>query len=134
MIVSYPDHRRCNRGIGRTANCLRSRRLHTADCGSQFVPGLFAGWLREEGWSVTGSRGPADELAGAFARMSGVLLTEATVASALFTVTCLAGKAIFGSTGSGVALIDAEGRRTTSAGPRPSISARPSSASWRSGR
>ena len=47
--------------------------------------------------------------------MSGVLLTEATVAGALSTVTTLAAETIGGSTGSGVTLTDADGQRTTSA-------------------
>lgn len=50
-----------------------------------------------------------------FARMSGMLLTEATVTHALATVTSLATDTIAGSAGSGVSLLDADGRRTTSA-------------------
>lgn len=70
---------------------------------------------------VTVSRGPADELAGAFARMSGMLLTESTVAGALSTVTSLATETITGSTGSGVSLTDAQGGRTTSAATDPLV-------------
>ena len=58
---------------------------------------------------------PADELAGAIARMSGVLLTDQTVSTALDTITSLAIDTIAGSTGSGVSLLSAAGRRTTSA-------------------
>lgn len=58
---------------------------------------------------------PANELAAVFARMSGVLLSEATVATALSTVTSLAMDTIAGSTGSGVSLLDSDGRRTTAA-------------------
>jgi transcriptional regulator with GAF, ATPase, and Fis domain len=58
---------------------------------------------------------PADELAGVFARMSGILLTEQTVESALRLTTSLAGDTLAGSTGSGVTLMSAEGGRITSA-------------------
>lgn len=50
---------------------------------------------------------------GVFARMSGMLLTEETVASALATVTSLAADTIAGSAGSGVSLLDSDGTRTT---------------------
>jgi GAF domain-containing protein len=56
-----------------------------------------------------------EELAGVFARMSGLLLDESTVNSALDTVTALAVDTIAGSTGSGITLLDAAGRRITSA-------------------
>jgi GAF domain-containing protein len=59
--------------------------------------------------------GVSDELTTVFARMSGVLLDEATVDSALETVTSLAADTIAGSTGSGITLLDAGGRRITSA-------------------
>lgn len=58
---------------------------------------------------------PAEELVGMFARMSGMLLTETTVAGALSTVTSLAAGTIAGSVGSGISLLDPEGRRITSA-------------------
>jgi GAF domain-containing protein len=64
---------------------------------------------------VRPQRDPADELAGVFARMSGILLTEQTVDSALRLTTSLASDTIAGSTGSGVTLMSAEGRRITSA-------------------
>ncbi|WNG92863.1 GAF and ANTAR domain-containing protein [Mycobacterium sp. ITM-2016-00318] len=64
---------------------------------------------------MTTDRGPAEELAGAFARISGMLLSEATVATALSTVTSLASDTIAGSTGSGVSLLDSSGQRITSA-------------------
>jgi hypothetical protein len=53
--------------------------------------------------------GPGEELLGIFARVSGMLLSEATVATALSTVTSLAADAIAGSAGSGVSLLDADG-------------------------
>ncbi len=59
--------------------------------------------------------GPADELMGTFARMSGVLLTEATVSTALATLTSLAADTIPASTGAGISLLDERGTRTTSA-------------------
>ena len=58
---------------------------------------------------------PADELVGAFARVSGLLLTDQTVATALETITSLAIDTIAGSTGSGVSLLSTAGRRVTSA-------------------
>ncbi|BBY26838.1 GAF and ANTAR domain-containing protein [Mycolicibacterium sediminis] len=58
---------------------------------------------------------PAEELVGMFARMSGMLLTETTVATALSTVTALAAETIAGSAGSGISLLDRDGRRITSA-------------------
>ncbi|PRC45916.1 hypothetical protein C6A85_92740 [Mycobacterium sp. ITM-2017-0098] len=53
--------------------------------------------------------------------MSGILLTESTVANALSTVTTLAAETITGSTGSGVTLTDAHGGRTTSAATDPLV-------------
>lgn len=50
-----------------------------------------------------------------------MLLTEATVAGALSTVTALAAESIGGSTGSGVTLTDADGQRTTSAATDPLV-------------
>lgn len=70
---------------------------------------------------MTADPSPAEELAGVFARMSGVLLSEATVATALSTVTSLAVDTIAGSSGSGVSLLDSNGRRTTSAGTDPQV-------------
>ena len=61
----------------------------------------------------------AEELARAFARMSGILLSEATVATALSTVTSLAADTIRGSSGSGISLLDADGNRITSAATDP---------------
>jgi GAF domain-containing protein len=70
---------------------------------------------------VTVDPSPAEELAGVFARMSGVLLSEATVATALATVTSLAVDTIPGSSGCGVSLLDPNGRRTTSAATDPLV-------------
>jgi GAF domain-containing protein len=64
---------------------------------------------------------PAEELAAIFARTSGMLLTETTVATALSTVTSLAADTIAGSTGSGVSLLDSNGRRITSAATDPLV-------------
>ncbi len=55
-----------------------------------------------------------DELAGVFARMSGLLLTEETVETALGLVSSLAQETVPGSSGAGVSIID--GRRRTSSG------------------
>lgn len=56
----------------------------------------------------------ADELAGVFARMSGLLLSEDTVATSLSLLGALAHDTVPGSCGAGVSLI--EDRRRTSAG------------------
>jgi GAF domain-containing protein len=58
---------------------------------------------------------PREELTGAFARMSGLLLTEQTVETALNTITALAVDTLAGSSGSGVSLLNSGGERTTSA-------------------
>lgn len=55
----------------------------------------------------------AEELSAVFARMSGLLLSHETVATALGLVTSLAKDTIPGSVGSGVTLTDRRGRRTT---------------------
>ncbi|MDT0277612.1 GAF and ANTAR domain-containing protein [Blastococcus goldschmidtiae] len=55
-----------------------------------------------------------DELAGVFARMSGLLLSEETVATSLSVLSSLAHETVPGSCGAGVSLI--EGRRRSSAG------------------
>ncbi|MGY1754540.1 GAF domain-containing protein [Blastococcus sp. SYSU D01042] len=56
----------------------------------------------------------ADELAGVFARMSGLLLTEETVDTSLSVLSALAHETVPGSCGAGVSIIEA--RRRTSAG------------------
>jgi GAF domain-containing protein len=65
--------------------------------------------------SVAAESGPVEELAGVFARVSGLLLTEQTVDTALKTITSLAVESVAGSTGSGVSLLDPGGARMTSA-------------------
>ena len=54
-----------------------------------------------------------DELAGVFARMSGLLLTHETVETALGLLSALAHETVPGSTGAGVSIVDG-GRRTSS--------------------
>jgi transcriptional regulator with GAF, ATPase, and Fis domain len=56
-----------------------------------------------------------DELAAVHARLSGILLTEQTMRTALDVVTSLARDTLGGSLGSGVTLLSADGRPTTSA-------------------
>lgn len=56
-----------------------------------------------------------DELAGVFAHLSGILLTEATVAGALEALTSLAADTIANSIGAGISLLDTDGKRITSA-------------------
>lgn len=57
----------------------------------------------------------AEELQKVFARMSGLLLAEETVQTALELVTALALETIDGATGAGVTLIDAHGDKVTAA-------------------
>ena len=57
----------------------------------------------------------ADELASMYARMSGLLLSQETVATALGVVTSLAVETVPGSTGAGVTLHDRDGRPTSAA-------------------
>jgi GAF domain-containing protein len=64
----------------------------------------------------------ADELAAVFARMSGLLLSTETVASALALVTALAAEAIPASDGAGVTLLDGRGNRVTAAATDPVVS------------
>jgi GAF domain-containing protein len=71
--------------------------------------------------TVTSTDWPTDELVGAFARMSGFLLTEQTVDAALVTVTSLATETIEHSDGAGVTLLDAQGHRATSAATDPLV-------------
>ncbi|MEV7040707.1 GAF and ANTAR domain-containing protein [Amycolatopsis sp. NPDC051061] len=56
-----------------------------------------------------------DELAGVFARMSGLLLSGETAGSVLRLVTTLAQETIPGSAGSGLSILDPAGKRTTTA-------------------
>lgn len=64
---------------------------------------------------------PVDELAAIFARVSGLLLTEPTVDSALHAVTALAVDTIAGSAGSGITLLNSHGDRATSAATDPMV-------------
>jgi GAF domain-containing protein len=62
-----------------------------------------------------------DELAAVHARLSGILLTEQTMQTALQTITSLARDTLAGSVGSGVTLLRADGQPTTSAATDPLI-------------
>jgi GAF domain-containing protein len=57
----------------------------------------------------------SDELAGVFARMSGLLLSEQTVGSVLRLVTKLAQESIPDTAGAGLSVLDADGARITTA-------------------
>lgn len=57
----------------------------------------------------------ADELTAVFARMSGFLLSQETVDTALRLVTSLAQSTLAGTVGAGVTLIDGQGRKTSAA-------------------
>jgi GAF domain-containing protein len=63
----------------------------------------------------------AQELAAVFARMSGLLLTQETVTTALELVTALAVEALEGAIGAGVTLLDEQGRITTAAASDPVV-------------
>jgi len=54
---------------------------------------------------------PLAELSAVFARMSGLLLSEETVSTAVRLVTSLAADTIPGTAGAGVTLIDEAGRK-----------------------
>jgi GAF domain-containing protein len=54
-----------------------------------------------------------DELSGVFARMSGLLLSEETVATALGLVSSLAQDTVPGAVGAGVSVMDDRGRRSS---------------------
>src|SRR3954447_21684178 len=55
----------------------------------------------------------SDELAGVFARMSGLLLSEETVETSLGLLSELAREPVPGATGAGVSVIDEQGRRSS---------------------
>jgi GAF domain-containing protein len=57
----------------------------------------------------------SDELAGVFARMSGLLLSEETVETALGVLSALAQETVPGSSGAGVSIIDSRRRRSSGA-------------------
>jgi serine/threonine protein phosphatase PrpC len=61
----------------------------------------------------------AEELSVVYARMSGLLLSEETVTTAVGLVTAPATESIPGVVGAGVTLVDERGRRTTSAASDP---------------
>ncbi|WNV87429.1 GAF and ANTAR domain-containing protein [Umezawaea sp. Da 62-37] len=63
----------------------------------------------------------ADELAVVFARMSGLLLSQETVATALELVVSSAAEVISGAAGVGVSLMDDTGRRITAAASDPVV-------------
>jgi GAF domain-containing protein len=63
----------------------------------------------------------ADELSAVFARMSGLLLSEETVTTAVRLVTSLAADTIPGTVGAGVTLIDEQGRKSTAGASDPLV-------------
>jgi GAF domain-containing protein len=63
----------------------------------------------------------ADELSAVFARMSGLLLSEETVGTAVGLVTALAADTIPGAVGAGVTLVDERGGKTTSGASDPVV-------------
>src|SRR5215218_8011290 len=65
------------------------------------------------GQAVSGSLPLADELAGVFARMSGLLLSEETVETALGVLSSLAQETVPGSTGAGVSIMERRRRRSS---------------------
>jgi GAF domain-containing protein len=71
--------------------------------------------------AVQAQPGPAEELAGMFASLSGMLLTRQTVEAALAQITSLAVDTIAGTSGAGISLLDQSGRRITSAATEPLV-------------
>lgn len=65
--------------------------------------------------------GVGDELAAMHARLTGILLTEQTMQTALQLLTSLATDTLAGSVGAGVTLVGGDGRPTTSAATDPLI-------------
>jgi GAF domain-containing protein len=63
----------------------------------------------------------ADEMSAVFARMSGLLLSEETVSTAVGLVTALAADAIPGAVGAGVTLVDERGGKSTSGASDPVV-------------
>jgi hypothetical protein len=63
----------------------------------------------------------AEELSAVFARMSGLLLSEETVGTAVGLITALATDAIPGTAGAGVTLVDERGAKTTSGASDPVV-------------
>ncbi|MGH3503336.1 MAG: GAF and ANTAR domain-containing protein [Nocardioidaceae bacterium] len=70
---------------------------------------------------MTSELPPADELSVVYARMSGLLLSQETVDTALGLVTSLATETIAGTIGAGVTLVDAHGRTITSAASQEAV-------------
>jgi GAF domain-containing protein len=70
---------------------------------------------------VQAQPGPAEELAGLFASLSGMLLTRQTVETALAQITSLAVDTIPKTSGAGISLLDQSGRRITSAATEPLV-------------
>jgi len=66
-------------------------------------------------------RSVGDELAAVQARVSGILLTEQTMATALQLITSLASDTLEGSLGSGVTVVGVDGQPTTSAATEPTV-------------
>jgi GAF domain-containing protein len=67
------------------------------------------------------TRSVGDELAAVHARLSGILLTEQTMDTALQLITSLATDTLMGSLGSGVTLLRADGQPGTSAATEPMV-------------
>jgi GAF domain-containing protein len=63
----------------------------------------------------------ADEMSAVLARMSGLLLSEETVSTAVGLVTALAADAIPGAVGAGVTLVDERGGKSTSGASDPVV-------------
>jgi GAF domain-containing protein len=66
-------------------------------------------------------QGIGDELAAVHARLSGILLTEQTMDTALLLITSLARDTLVGSRGCGVTLLQADGKPATSASTDPLV-------------
>jgi GAF domain-containing protein len=86
------------------------------------VRALMVRLVRELGVGLVAQGLPlAEELSAVFARMSGLLLSEETVGTAVGLVTALATDAITGAVGAGVTLVDERGAKTTSGASDPVV-------------
>jgi GAF domain-containing protein len=71
--------------------------------------------------TVADTSSAADELAAVYARMSGLLLSQETVGTALRLITALATETLPHVVGSGVTLVDADGHKVTAAASDPVV-------------
>jgi hypothetical protein len=118
----------CDSGGARSEQTLRADGpVGVGDCTTQARPGESEGdraaalGATETGSLEVSANVPeralplAEELAGVFTQMSGLLLSQETVDTALHTVATLAQATLAGTVAAGVTLVDTQGRKTTAA-------------------